>query len=68
MDYCKETEVYRLMCLQTMKTIKSRDVEFMKDSIRVGNDLDMCLSGSNKDHMVVIVDDSLKSPTCDDDE
>lgn len=56
------------MCLQTMKTIKSRDVEFMKDSIRVGNDLDMCLSGSNKDHMVVIVDDSLKSPTCDDDE
>ena len=40
----------------------------MKDSIRVGNDLDMRPSGSNKDRMVVIVDDSLKSPACDDDE
>ncbi len=56
------------MCVQSKKTIKCRDVEFMEDSTSVGHDLEMHPSGRNESPNVVIVDTSSKSPCVDDDE
>jgi hypothetical protein len=58
----------RLMCVQSKKIIKCRDVKFMEDSTSVGNDLEMHPSGGNETPNVVIVDTSSKSPCVDDDE
>jgi len=65
--YCEGTKAYRLMCVQSKKIIKCRDVEFMEDNISVGNDLEMRPSGRNETPNVVIVDTSSKSPCVDDD-
>jgi len=32
LGYCEGTKAYRLMCVQSKKIIKCRDVEFMEDS------------------------------------
>ncbi len=68
LGYFERTKAYRLMCVQSKKIIKCRDVEFMEDSTSVGNDLDMCPSGRNETPNVVIMDTSSKSPCVDDDE
>jgi hypothetical protein len=68
LGYCEGTKAYRLMCVQSKKIIKCRDVEFMEDSTSVGNDLEMHPSGRNEIPNVVIVDTSSKSPYVDDDE
>ncbi len=68
LGYCEGTKAYRLMCVQSKKIIKCRDVEFMEDSTMEGNDLEMCPSGRNETPNVVIVDTSSKSPCVDDDE
>jgi hypothetical protein len=68
LGYCEGTKAYRLMCVQSKKIIKCRDVEFMEDSTSVGNDLEMHPSGRNEIPNVVIVDTSCKSPCLDDDE
>jgi hypothetical protein len=39
LGYCEGTKAYRLMCVQSKKIIKRRDVEFMEDSTSVDNDL-----------------------------
>jgi hypothetical protein len=57
-----------LMCVQSKKIIKCRDVEFMEDNTSVNNDLEMCQSGRNETPNVVIVDTSCKSPCVDDDD
>ncbi len=66
LGYCEGTKAYRLMCLQTKKIIKSRDVVFMEDSTSVGNDLEIRPSGRNEGPTVVVVDESSKSPKCED--
>jgi hypothetical protein len=68
LGYCEGTKAYRLMCVQSKKIFKCRDVEFMEDSTSVGNDLEMRPSGRNETPNVVIVDTSSKSPCVDDDE
>jgi len=68
LGYCEGTKAYRLMCVQSKKIIKCRDVEFMEDSTSVSNDLEMHPSGRNETPNVVIVDTSSKSPCVDDDE
>jgi hypothetical protein len=68
LGYCEGTKAYRLMCVQSKKIIKCRDVEFMEDNTSVGNDLEMHPSGRNETPNVVIVDTSCKSPCVDDDE
>jgi hypothetical protein len=68
LGYCEGTKAYRLMCVQSKKIIKCKDVEFMEDSTNVGNDLEMRPSGRNETPNVVIVDTSSKSPYVDDDE
>ena len=65
LGYCEGTEVYRPMCLETKKIIKSRDVMFMKDSGSISNDLEMRPSGRNGGHTVVVMDESSKSPLLD---
>jgi hypothetical protein len=65
LGYCEGTKAYRLMCVQSKKIIKCRDVEFMEDSTNVGNDLEMRPSGRNE---TPNVDTSSKSPCVDDDE
>jgi transposase InsO family protein len=67
LGYCEGTKAYRLMCVQSKKIIKCRDVEFMEDNTSVGNDLKMRPSGRNETPNVVIVDTSSKSPCVDDD-
>ena len=44
------------------KIIKSIDIVFMKDSMSIGNDLEMCPSGRNEAPMVNAVNGSSKSP------
>jgi hypothetical protein len=61
---CEGTKAYRLMCVQSKKIIKCRNVEFMEDS----NDLEMHPSGRNETPNVVIMDTSSESPCVDDDE
>ena len=65
LGYCEGMEAYRLMCLETMKIIKSGDVVFMEDSGSTKNDLEMRPSGRNGGRIVVVVDESSKSPLCD---
>jgi hypothetical protein len=55
LGYCEGTKAYRLMCVQSKKIIKCRDVEFMEDHTSVGNDLEMHPSGRNETPNVVIV-------------
>ncbi len=66
LGYCEGTKAYRLMCVQSKKIIKRRDVEFMEDSTSVDNDLQMHPSARNETPNVVIVDTSSKSPCVDD--
>ncbi len=54
--YCEGTKAYRLMCVQSKKIIKCRDVDFMEDSTYVGNDFEMRPSRRNETPNVVIVD------------
>ncbi len=68
LGYREGTKAYRLMCVQSKKIIKCRDVEFMEDSTSVGNDLEMRPSGRNDTPNVVIMDTSSKLPCVDDDE
>jgi hypothetical protein len=68
LGYCEGTKAYRLMCVQSKKIIKCRDVEFMEDSTSAGNDLEMHPSGRNETPNVVIVDTFSKLPCVDDDE
>ncbi len=56
LGYCEGTKAYRLMCVQSKKIIKCRDIEFMEDNTSVGNDLEMRPSGRNETPNVVIVD------------
>jgi hypothetical protein len=56
LGYCEGIKAYRLMCVQSKKIIKCKDVEFMEDNTSVGNDLEMCPSGRNETPNVVIVD------------
>ena len=65
LGYCEGMEAYRLMCLETKKIIKSRDVVFMEDSGSISNDLEMRPSGRNGGRTVVVVDESSKSPLFD---
>ena len=50
------------------KIINNRVVIFMEDGTRVGNALKMCPSGRNEGPMLVVVDESSKSSSCDDGE
>jgi hypothetical protein len=54
LGYCEGTKAYRLMCVQSKKIIKCRDIEFMEDNTSVGNDLEMRPSGRNETPNVVI--------------
>ena len=47
-SYCKGTKAYSLMCLQTKKIIKNRDVVFMNDNTSVKNDMEIYQSGKNE--------------------
>ncbi len=67
LEYCQGTKAYRLMCVQSKKIIRCRDVEFIEDNTSVGNDLEMHPSGRNQTPNAVIVDTSSKSPCVDDD-
>ena len=44
------------MCMQTKNIIKIRDVMFMMDSTNIEYDLEMCPSGRNEAHMMIVVD------------
>jgi len=68
LGYCEGTKAYRLMCLQTNKIIKSRDVVFMEDSTSAGNDSEVRPSGRNEGPPVVVVDEPSKSPKCEEHE
>lgn len=47
LGYCKGTKVYRLMCIETKKIIKYRDIMFIEDKTSIGNILEMHPSGRN---------------------
>jgi transposase InsO family protein len=49
LGYCEDSKAYRLMCLETKKIIKSRDVTFMENKQGVSDAVEMSPSGSNKD-------------------
>ena len=69
LGYCKGTEVaYRLMCLETKKIIKNRDVVFMEDSGNINNDLDMRPNGRDGGRTIIVMDDTSKSPLLDGEE
>ena len=68
LGYCEGTKAYRLMCLETMKIVKSEDVVFMEDSGSTKKDLEMRPSGRNGGPLVVVVDESSKSPLLNDGE
>jgi hypothetical protein len=65
LGYCEGIEAYRLMCLETKKIIKSGDVVFMEDSGSMRNDLEMRPSGRDGGRMMVVMDESSKSPLLD---
>jgi hypothetical protein len=46
LGYCEGTKAYRLMCLDTQKIIKSRDVEFLEHKSASGK-WEICPSGSS---------------------
>ena len=60
LGYCEGTKAYRLMCLETKKIIRSRNVVFVEDSTSVGQSLEMSPSGSNEMPSLVLVDESSK--------
>ena len=66
LGYCEGTKAYRLMCVETMKIIRSRDVVFDEDSTSVGHGLEMSPSGSSETPSLVLVDESSKPPPTDD--
>jgi hypothetical protein len=66
LGYCEGTKAYRLMCVETRKIIKSRDVVFVEDSTSVGHGLEMSPSGSSETPSLVLVDESSKPPSSDD--
>jgi hypothetical protein len=66
LGYCEGTKAYRLMCLETKKIIKSRDVVFVEDSTSVGHGLEMGPSGSSETPSLGLVDQSSKPSTLDD--
>lgn len=41
--YCKGIKAYRLMCMQIEIIVKNRDVIFMENSTRIGNDSEVGL-------------------------
>lgn len=47
LGYCKGTKAYRLMCIETKKIIKYRDIMFIEDKTSIGNILEMHPSGRN---------------------
>ena len=65
LGYCEGTEAYRLMCLETKKIIKNKDVVFKEDSGSINNDLEMHPSGRDGGRTVVMMDKSSKSPLLD---
>ena len=54
-------KAYRLICLQTIKIIKNKDVIFMEDGTSIANALEIRPSGRNEGPTVVVVDESSKS-------
>ena len=60
LGYCEGTKAYRLMCVETRKIIRSRDVVFDEDSTSVGHGLEMSPSGSSETPSLVLVDKSSK--------
>lgn len=62
---CKGTKVYKLMCVQAKKIIKSRDILFMKDNMNDINDLEMHPYRKNENHMVNAMDKFSKSSLVD---
>jgi transposase InsO family protein len=66
LGYCEGTKAYRLMCVETRKIIKSRDVVFVEDNTSIGHGLEMSPSGSSKTPPLVLVDESSKPPSLDD--
>jgi transposase InsO family protein len=60
LGYCEGTKAYRLMCVESRKIIRSRDVVFDEDSTSVGHGLEMSPSGSNGTPPLVLVDESFK--------
>jgi hypothetical protein len=64
--YYKGMKAYRLMCLETKKIMKSRDVGFMEGSGSIRNDLVMRPSGRNIGLIIVVLDKSSKAPLFDD--
>ena len=65
LGYCKGMKAYRLMYLERNKIIKNKNVLFMEDSGSIRNDLEMCPSERNEGPMVVVVEESSKSPLFD---
>ena len=68
LGYYEGTKAYRLMCLQTKKIIKNRDVLIIEDDTSVGNTLKIRANGRNEGPMAVVVDESSKLSLCDDGE
>ena len=54
LGYCEGTKAYRLMCVETGKIIRSRDVVFVEDSTSVGHGLEMSPSGSDTPPLVLV--------------
>ena len=66
-EYYKGMKAYRLMCLETKKIIKkNKDVGFMEGSGSIRNDLMMQPSRRNIGFIIVVVDESSKTPSFDD--
>ena len=65
LGYYEGMKVYKLICLETNKIIKNRNVVFMKDSGSIRNNLEMRPSGRNENLIVVVVDKYSKSFFCD---
>jgi len=65
LGYYEGMKAYRLMCMETKKIIKSRDVVFMENSGSIRNDLEMRPSGRYEGPSLVEVDESSKSPLFD---
>ena len=68
LGYCEGTKAYRLMCIETRKIIKSRDVVFDEESTSVGDGLEMSPSGSSEAPLLVLVDESSKPTSSSDHE
>ena len=60
LEYCEGIEAYRLICLQTKKNIKYKDVIVLEDSTSIGGDSEIRPSGRIEGPNVDIVDESPK--------